>query len=219
MILMARPTEYHFHWRNLLWRSRSLHWFRRRPQRQFGLQRPHREVQRHQISKWYPLLTPPLHHPVLTHWIRQLTTNPSPQAFASKQSTTPLAASKASPTKTSSSPPYRNTASSSNRTTRTGNRPVLRALAFPSLISRLRAFRVRWLQARRMCISFVGVVRAAVSGRGRGLMSWVGRRLLPARMSPAALLARMLAIRRLLLQRRMLFDAVACRATDLDSLA
>ena len=111
---------------------------------------------------------PPLHHPVSTHWMRQLTNNPSPQASASRQSTMLLAASKVSPIKTSSSPTYRNTASSSNRITRTEALPVFRALAFPSLISRSRVFRVRLLQARRMCISSVGVVQAAVSGRGQG---------------------------------------------------
>ena len=162
---------------------------------------------------------PPLHHPVFTYWIRQLTNNPSPQASASKQSTMLLAASKASPIKTSSSPTYRNTASSSNRITRTETPPVFRAPAFPSLISRLRVFRERLLQARKMCMSFVGIVQAAVSGRGQGWMSWAGTRLLPARMSPAALLASMLAILRLLLQRTIIFDAVAGRTTDLDSLA
>ena len=50
-------------------------------------------------------------------------------------------------------------------------------------------------------------------------MSWAGVWLLPARMSPAALLARRLAIQRLLLQSTIIFDVVACRTIEPDSLA
>ena len=127
----------------------------------------------------------------------------------------PPVASRAPLTKTSNFPTYRNTASSSNRTTRTEARPVHRAPAFPSLISRLRVFRVRLLRARRMCISFVGAV---VGGRGRGWMSRAGRKLLLARMSPVALLARVLAMQRLVLEMRITFDGVACGPAELNSL-
>ena len=54
-----------------------------------------------------------------------------------------------------------------------------------------------------MCISFVGAVQAATGGRGRGWMSRAGRRLLLARMSPVALLARVLAMERLVLEKRI----------------
>ena len=136
-------------------------------------------------------------------------TNDTTQASASRPSTAPPAASKASPTKTSSSPIYPNTASSSSKTTRTEAPPATRAPAFPSPISQLRTSRARWLRVPRMCTSFAGVALAVANGRGRGWRSLVAKRLLIARVSQVVLPARMLTVERV--QRLVVTELISLR--------